>query len=149
MIVKKISADITAAMKGKDAVKLRVLRGVRNEFQSASLRSGNITNEIDDLAALAIIRKEISKRNDSIEAFDRGGRADLIANETAEKTVLEGYLPEEISEIELEGLVKSTIVELQASGRKDMGRTIKAVMEKVKGGASNKRVSSKVGSLLN
>jgi uncharacterized protein YqeY len=106
------------------------------------------TDELPDADVVALIQKEVKKRRDSIEQFEKGGRAELAAREKQEITVLETFLPKAMSAEELESLVKSVIQELGATGKKDMGPVIKAVQAKAAGRADGKTISGLVGKLL-
>ncbi|NBS55214.1 GatB/YqeY domain-containing protein, partial [bacterium] len=92
--------------------------------------------------------KEIKKRHDSIEAFTKGGRADQAAKEQAEVKILESYLPQAMSDSELEALVKGVIAELKATDKKAMGAVMKACQAKAAGRADNRALSALVGKLL-
>ena len=94
------------------------------------------------------MQKEVKKRRDSVEQFEKGGRPELAAKERQEITVLESFLPQALSPEELETLVRATIQELGAASKKDMGPVIKAVQAKAAGRADGKSVSGLVGKLL-
>lgn len=143
-----IQNDIKKAMLGKQGNVLVVLRALKNEISNASLRKGSINEALSDLEILGLIRKEISKRQDSIKAFNEGGRADLAIKEQLEIEVLNVYLPVELTDNELEILVNLVITNENATSKKDMGKVIKKVVELAEGRADNKRISSLVGSLL-
>lgn len=143
-----LNISITAAMKSKDELKLRVLRGLKNAITNNVLTKGNVKDELSDQDVLGLIRKEIAKRQDSIEQFTKGNRSDLVANETAEMELLKQFLPQELSSDELDALVQSAITELGATSKRDMGKVIKRVVELANGRADNKVISQKVGSLL-
>lgn len=144
----RIQNDIKKAMLGKQGNVLVVLRALKNEISNASLRKGSINEALSDLEILGLIRKEISKRQDSIKAFNEGGRADLAIKEQLEIEVLNVYLPVELTDNELEILVNLVITNENATSKKDMGKVIKKVVELAEGRADNKRISSLVGSLL-
>jgi hypothetical protein len=103
---------------------------------------------LSDPDVIAIVQKEVKKRRDSVEQFEKGGRAELAAKEKQEITVLESFLPQALSPEELEQLVRATIQELGATSKKDMGPVIKAVQAKAAGRADGKTVSGLVGKLL-
>lgn len=135
-------------MRDKDANKLNVLRALKNEITNASLRKGSVNEVISDVEIIALIRKEISKRQDSINAFVSANRQDLILKENSEIEVLNQYLPAEINDVVLETIVVGAILDLGATSKKDMGRVIKEVVSKVNGAADNKRISALVSSKL-
>ncbi len=106
------------------------------------------TENLPDADVVAIVQKEVKKRRDSIEQFEKGGRAELAAKEKQEITVLESFLPQPFSAEELEKLVRAVIQELGATSKKDMGPVIKAVQAKAAGRADGKTISALVGKLL-
>lgn len=106
------------------------------------------TDNLTDADVIAVVQKEVKKRRDSIDQFEKGGRAELAEKERREVTVLETFLPQPFSAAELEQLVKATIQELGATGKKDMGPVIKAVQAKSAGRAEGKAISQLVGQLL-
>ena len=106
------------------------------------------TDSLPDADVLALVQREVKKRRDSIDQFEKGGRPELAAKEKQEITVLETFLPKPFSPEELEALVRATIQELGATSKKDMGPVIKAVQAKAAGRADGKTVSGLVGKLL-
>src|SRR5205823_4838970 len=96
----------------------------------------------------AVVQKEIKKRRDAIEQFERGGRLELADKEKKEIPVLETFLPQPLSSADLEQLVKATIQELGATSKKEMGPVIKAVQAKAAGRADGKSISTVVGKLI-
>lgn len=104
--------------------------------------------ELDDEGVLDVIAKELKKRRDSLPEFEKSGRTDLIENLNKEIDVLLGYLPEQLTEEEIQVIVEETIKEVQAESMKDMGKVMGAVTPKVKGRADNKIVSGYVKKLL-
>ena len=94
------------------------------------------------------VQKQIKQRQDSIEGFEKGGRADLVEKEKAELAVLKSYLPEELSQEQVEEVVKATIAELGATTKADMGKVMKAVQVAVAGRADNRLVSQLVSANL-
>jgi uncharacterized protein len=101
-----------------------------------------------DADFVALVQKEVKKRRDSVEQFEKGGRPELAAKEKQEIGLLEKFLPQAMSEAELEQLVRATIQEVGASSKKDMGAVIKAVQAKAAGRADGKTISGLVGRLL-
>jgi hypothetical protein len=143
-----IQEDIKQAMRDKDTTKLNVLRALKNSITNTALVKGSIDQPVSDLEVMGLIRKEISKRQDSIASFISSLRQDLIDKEQAEIDVLTPYLPTEISDEVLEKIVVSAIEILGATTKRDMGKVIKAVVEEVDGRADNKRISQMVGLTL-
>jgi uncharacterized protein YqeY len=106
------------------------------------------TETLSDSDVMALIQREAKKRRDSIEEFEKGGRAEMAANEKAELEVLTEFLPKALSAEELEGLVQAVIAEVGATSKKDMGAVMKAAQAKVDGRADGKSVSALVSRLL-
>src|SRR5690606_30879940 len=98
----------------------------------------------DDAGIVQVISSEIKKRRDSIAEYEKGGRADLVEKEQAELKVLQSYLPEQLSEAEVERLVDEAIAATGAQGPRDMGPVMKALQPKIQGRADGKMVSEKV-----
>ena len=137
-------SDLKEAMKAKDTVALSTLRALKTALTNAAIESGNKDNVVSDSDALAIVRKQIKQRNDSIEQFENAGRAELAENEKAEIAVLEKYLPAALSSEEVSAIVADAVAETGASSRADMGKVMKVVQEKVAGRADGKTLSQEV-----
>ena len=144
----QINDDLKNAMREKNAVALTVLRALKSAIKYAAIEQGGADAELDDTAAIAVIRKQIKQRQDSIESFTQGGRDDLIAIEKAELEVLEKYLPAGLSDDEIATLVDQAIAETGAESRKDMGGVMKILQERTAGRADNKTLSQLVMSKL-
>jgi uncharacterized protein len=142
----RISQEIKSAMLAKDADRLSALRMLKSTIGYAQIERK--TENLSDAEVVSIVQKEVKKRRDSVEQFEKGGRAELAAKEKQEITVLESFLPQPFSAEELEQLVRATIQELGATGKKDMSPVIKAVQAKAAGRADGKTVSGLVGKLL-
>ncbi len=142
----RLSQEIKSAMFAKDADRLGTLRLLKSAIGYAQIEKKSETTSDADFVAL--VQNEVKKRRDSIEQFEKGGRPELAAKENQEITVLEMFLPQAMSEAELEQLVRATIQELGASNKKDMGQVIKAVQAKAAGRADGKTISGLVGKLL-
>ena len=147
-MIEQLQNDIKKAMLAKQGNVLLVLRALKNEITNAALRKGNVNEPLTDVEVLGLIRKEISKREDSIKIFNEGNRADLAVKEQLEIEVLNQYLPVEMSEGELTMIIDNTINILGATNKRDMGKVIKIVAEQVNGRADNKRISAMVGQKL-
>ena len=142
MLEEKINKDYIESMKARDQV-----RSLTLNFLRAQLKNIHIDKKLDelpDLDVIAVIKKQIKQRQESIEQYTQGGRQDLADKEAAELTLLKAYLPQEMSEEELKKIIEGVIKETQASSIKDMGKVMKAVAEKVSGRADNKVVSELV-----
>ena len=139
----KIAADLTAAMKAKDATRLSALRMLK----AAVTNKGMVEKgrDLEDAEVLQVVASLVKQRRDSIEQFTKAGRTDLVDKETAEIAILEHYLPPAISVEEIEAAVVAAIAETGASSAKDMGKVMKAVMPKLAGkNADGKAVNDAV-----
>jgi len=142
----RLSQEIKTAMLARDADRLSALRMLKSAVGYAQIdRKTDVLSEPD---FVGVVQKEVKKRRDSIEQFEKGGRQELADKEKKEIVVLETFLPKPLSPEELEQLVKATIAELGAASKKDMGPVIKAVQAKAAGGADGKTISGLVGKLL-
>ena len=125
-----LTGDIGTAMKAKDATRLTALRMLKSALMNKSIEKGRALEGAEELQVVASLVKQ---RRDSIEQFNAGGRADLAAKEEAEIAVLETYLPPAVSSEELDQAVTKAITDTGATGAKDMGRVMKAVMAALSG----------------
>jgi uncharacterized protein YqeY len=146
MLTDQLAADLKTAMLAKDALRLGTLRMLKTAIEYHKIEKKQET--ITDADVTAVIKKQIKQRQDSIEGFEKGGRADLADKEKAELAVLKAYLPEEMSAAQLEEIIKATIVEVGATVKADMGKVMKAVQAKTAGRADNRLVSQLVTGLL-
>src|SRR5579862_9964936 len=142
----RLSQDIKAAMLAKDADKLSTLRLLKSVIGYVQIERK--TENLSDADFVGVVQKEVKKRRDAIEQYEKGGRPELAAKEKNEITVLETFLPKALSPEELEQLVKATIQEVGATSKKEMGPVIKAVQAKAAGRADGKTISVLVGKLL-
>jgi uncharacterized protein YqeY len=145
-VAEKIAQEIKSAMLAKDADRLSTLRMLKSAMGYAQIEKK--TDALSDADAVSMVQKEVKKRRDSIEQFEKGGRPELAEKEKKEITILEEFLPKALSPEELEQLVKATIAEVGATSKKDMGAVIKAVQAKAAGSADGKSISGLVGKLL-
>ena len=137
--------DLKTAMKDKDTVRKNTIQLVRAGV--LQIEKDNHV-ELDDDGVLDVIAKELKKRRDSLPEFEKSGRTDLIDNLNKEIEVLLGYLPEQLTEDEIQKIVEETIAETGAATMKDMGKVMGAVSSKVTGRADNRVVSGYVKKLL-
>ena len=142
----RLQQEIKSAMLAKDADRLGTLRLLKSAMGYAQIEKKSETTSDSDFVAL--VQKEVKKRRDSIEQFENGGRPELAVKEKQEITVLESFLPQAMSEADLDQLVRATIQELGATSKKDMGPVIKAIQAKAAGRADGKTISGLVGRLL-
>ena len=128
--IDRISAELTAAMRARDSVRLGTLRMAKAALMNREVERGRA---LDDAESLQVIAALIKQRRDSIEQFRAGGREDLASKEEAELAVLEEYMPPPMDAAELERLVTQAITDTNATSPKDMGRVMKAAMAIVAG----------------
>ncbi|MGW5362349.1 GatB/YqeY domain-containing protein [Actinopolymorpha pittospori] len=139
----RLRADLTAAMKARDALRASTLRMTLTEVTNAEV-AGDTARELSDAEVLEVLDKEAKKRREAAEAFDQAGRAELATKERSEGEILAEYLPTQLSEDELAGIVRAAVTEAGASGMKDMGKVMKIVQPQVKGRAEGGRVAAAV-----
>jgi uncharacterized protein YqeY len=137
----RIAEDMKAAMKSGDKNRLNAVRMLH-----AAVRKKEIDDraELDDAGVIKVITSLVKQRQDSIEQFQAGGRQDLVDKETAELKLLQGYLPQQMSQDEVVKLVEQAIQEANAKTQKDMGAVMKVLMPKVAGKADGKLVNQLV-----
>ncbi|GAB7257945.1 GatB/YqeY domain-containing protein [uncultured Polaribacter sp.] len=140
---KEVMNKMKEAMKAKDTVALQALRAVKSAFLLAKTESG-VQEELSEEQEIKIIQKQVKQRKDSAAIFVKQGREDLAAPELAELAVLEQFLPEALSEEEIEGVVIATIDDLNASGMQDMGKVMAVMQEELAGQADGKIISTLV-----
>ena len=152
---KRIDEDLIAAMRAKDSARLGVLRAkdaarlsvlrlLKAAVKNAAIEKVGADGELTDPDMVAVIRKQVKQRQDSIESFEKGGRSELAEKERAEIAVLNSYLPQAMSGEELKRLVAETIAETGATSRTQMGVVMKALQQKVAGRADGKTLSAEV-----
>ncbi|MBI5150334.1 MAG: GatB/YqeY domain-containing protein [Candidatus Omnitrophica bacterium] len=146
MLEDQLQKDYVQAMKDRDAVKSSTVNFLRAQLKNVRIEKR--VEGLEDKDVVAVIKKQIKQRQDSIEQYQKGGRNDLADKEIAEMAVLKTYLPQELSEAELQGLVAKAIRETGAQSIKDMGKVIKAVAAEAQGKADNKVVSELVKKAL-
>jgi len=139
-MLEKIKTDLKTALKGKDETTVSTLRLLLAAIHNKEIelkKRGKLKNE----EVVAVIRQQVKQRRESIEAYQKGKRDDLVEKEKQELDILSKYLPQQISSGELEKIVGQTIEETGASGSTDFGKVIGAVMGKVKGRADGSEVA--------
>ena len=138
----KITSDMTAAMKAKDAARTSTLRMVKAAIMHREKEGGG---DLTDDDVLKLLRSQLKQRRDSVDQYQKAGRQELVDKETAEIAVIESYLPQAASEAEIEQAVNEAVTETGAASVKDMGAVMKAVMPKLAGkNADNRAVSEMV-----
>jgi len=138
MFKDRISQDIKAAMKAKDAPRLSALRMIMAELQVKEKEKGLA---VDDSTAILLLQSMIRKRREAIEQFRTGGREDLAQREEHEISVIQVYLPEQLTDDEIRSHTQAAITELGARGPQDMGKLMGVLMKRVSGKADGGSVS--------
>lgn len=146
MLEEQLQKDYVQAMKDRNAVKSATINFLRAQLKN--VRIDKHAEALEDKDVVTVIKKQIKQRQDSIEQYQKGGRNDLADKESAEMAVLKGYLPQELSEAELQGFVARAIKETGAQSMKDMGKVIKAVVAEAQGKADNRLISELVKKAL-
>jgi uncharacterized protein YqeY len=140
----RVDSDLKTAMREKNATKLGVLRMLKAAMMNAAIEKPGAQGKLNDADATQVIRKQVKQRQDSIESFEKGGRAELAAKEKDELSILQSYLPQAMSADEVSKVVRETIAEVGASSKAQMGAVMKAVQAKVAGRADGKTLSAEV-----
>ena len=140
----QLTEDIKTAMKAKDTVALNVVRGLKSAIKYAAIEKLGAEGQLADADALAVVRKEIKKRQDSVASYESANRQDLADTEKAEIAVLEKYLPAAMSAEDLVKLVEAVIAEVGATSKKEMGAVMKVLQERAAGRADGNTLSSEV-----
>jgi len=140
----RVDSDLKGAMRAKDTTRLGVLRMLKSALKYAAIAKSDADAELNDAEAVQVIRKQARQRQDSIESFEKAGRAELAEKEKEELSILNGYLPQPMSAEEIFKIVRETIVEAGATSRAQMGAVMKALQEKVAGRVDGKALSAEV-----
>jgi uncharacterized protein len=140
----RVDSDLKTAMREKNATKLGVLRMLKAALTNAAIEKGGAQDKLTDADATQVIRKQVKQRQDSIESFEKGGRAELAAKEKEELSILQSYLPQQMSADEISKVVRETIAEVGATSKAQMGAVMKAVQAKAAGRADGKTLSAEV-----
>jgi uncharacterized protein YqeY len=143
-LIQRVDADLKEAMRAKDATKLGVLRMLKSALKYAAIAKSGAEAELNDAETAQVVRKQVKQRQDSIESFDKAGRAELVEKEKAELSILNGYLPQPMSADEISKVVRETIAEAGATSRAQMGAVMKALQAKVAGRVDGKALSAEV-----
>jgi uncharacterized protein YqeY len=143
--MKKIQEDLKKAVKAQDRAQVSTLRMLLSALKNAELEEREELTEEKELAVLSTYARRVKE---SITEFEKGDRDDLVAKEKAELEIVMRYLPEQLSDEEIENEVKKVIDEVQAEGPKDMGRVMGEMMKRFKGRIDGKSVNRIVSGLL-
>jgi uncharacterized protein YqeY len=141
----QIHDDLTAAMRSGDASRRDALRMLWNAVYNVEKRE---RATLDDAAALAVVTRELKTRRESIEAFHGAGRDDLVAPEEQALAIISAYLPEQLSEAEIDGLVAEAIAATGAASPRDLGKVMGWLSPRTRGKADGKVVSGRVAAAL-
>ncbi len=144
----RIDFDLKDAMRAKDTTKLGVLRMLKSALKYAAIAKSDAETELSEAEAAQFIRKQAKQRQDSIESFEKGGRAELAKKEKEELSILNAYLPQAMSADELAKVVRETISEVGATSKTQMGAVMKALQTKIAGSVDGKTLSQEVSRQL-
>ncbi|HEY5611776.1 MAG TPA: GatB/YqeY domain-containing protein [Thermoanaerobaculia bacterium] len=144
-LTERIRADLTKSMKARDAARTSTLRLLQSSLKNEQIELGH---EPTDEEAQAVIRRAIKQRHDSIEQYEKGGRADLADKEKHELAILETYRPQQMSDLDVEKLVQDVVEMVGAESKKDVGRVMKEIMAKYKGQIDGKKAQEILSRLL-
>jgi uncharacterized protein YqeY len=143
----QIMTEMKEAMKAKNEGVLRALRGIKAEIIKAKTEPG-AAGEIDEATEQKFLQKMMKQRRDSLEIFEKQGREDLAGKEREEMAVIEKFLPKQLDEAELKGIIKQIITETGASAAADMGKVMGVASKQLAGKADGKLISGIVKELL-
>jgi uncharacterized protein len=143
----KVSADIKTAMLARDKVALEALRGIKKEFLEAKTAKGG-DGTLPDEIAVKILQKMVKQRKESAQIYTTQNRSDLAENELAEASVIERYLPAQMSDAELEVAVAAIVAQVGATGPQDMGKVMGVASKQLAGKTEGRLISEKVKALL-
>jgi len=143
----KVSADIKTAMLARDKVALEALRGIKKEFLEAKTAKGG-DGTLPDEIAVKILQKMVKQRKESAQIYTTQNRSDLAENELAEASVIERYLPTQMSDAELEVAVAAIVAQVGATGPQDMGKVMGVASKQLAGKTEGRLISEKVKALL-
>lgn len=143
-LAQRVDEDLKQAMREKNAIKLGVLRLLKSALKYSAIEKSGAEGELNDSEAAQVIRKQVRQRQDSIESFEKGGRAELAAKEKNELSILQSYLPQPMTAEEIAKVVRETIAEVGANSKAQMGAVMKALQSKAAGRADGKTLSQEV-----
>jgi len=141
----KINSEMVSAAKAKDKIKLSAIRMIKSALHNKEI---DLKRELSDEELLQVLSSIVKQRKDSIEQFRKGGRVDLVEKEEKELAVVQFFMPEQLSEEEIEEEIEKAIEDVGAVSIKDMGKVMKVVMPRLTGRADGKIVSDKVKAKL-
>jgi uncharacterized protein YqeY len=144
-LLQKLDDDLKVAMKASESMKVSVLRMAKAALKYRQIEKGEALSDEDILSVLSGLSKQ---RRESIEQFSKGGREDLAEKERQELSILQSYLPQQLTPEEIDHIIIEAIKESSAGGIKDMGKVMRLVIPRMKGAADGKVVSQQVIALL-
>ena len=142
----KINQELKAALSAKDAEKLSVLRFLKSAAKYAAIEKK--VDSLGDADFRLVIQKQIKQRRESVEQFSKAGRFDLSEKEAKELKILESYLPSQMPDAELDAFVRAEASTAGTTSKKDFGRMMKLLSEKLQGRADSSRLSQALGKIL-
>ena len=145
-LLENLNQDMKEAMKSKDKLTLSVIRMVKASMQNEAIKLGK--PQLTEDEELSVLSREFKQRNDSLHEFKDAGREDLVEKVEQEIKILQKYMPKQLSDDELETLVKEVIQAVGAESKRDMGKVMGALMPKVKGKADGSKVNQLVTKYL-
>jgi uncharacterized protein len=143
-IATQLPEDIKNAMRAKDATALNALRALKTALTNAAIEKGSLSTVLEESEVMSVLRKQIKQRLDSIEQFEKAGRAELVATEKSEIEILSRYLPAALSDEQLLNILDQAIADTGATGKADMGKVMKRAQELAEGRADGKILSAAV-----
>ena len=144
-LLQKLDDDLKVAMKASESLKVSVLRMAKAALKYRQIEKGEVLSDEDILSVLSGLSKQ---RRESIEQFSKGGREDLAEKERQELSILQWYLPQQLTQEEIDHIIVEAIRESSAGGIKDMGKVMRLIMPRMKGTADGKVVSQRVKDIL-
>ncbi|CAM3106288.1 GatB/YqeY domain-containing protein [Sporolactobacillus spathodeae] len=145
-LIDRLTNDMKEAMKAREKARLSVIRMLKTSLHNESIKTGN---QLSDEEALAVLTRELKQRKDSLQEFENAGRHDLVDEVSFEIAIVQSYLPEQLSEDDVQSIVDETISEVGAVSKADIGKVMKAIMPKVKGRADGSLINRLVRGKLN
>ena len=140
----RVDSDLKEAMRARDTTMLSVLRMLKSALKYGAIAKSEAEAELSDTEAAQVIRKQVKQRQDSIESFEKGGRAELAQKEREELSILNAYLPQQMSSDEVTQVVRQTIAEVGATSKVQMGAVMKALQATVGGRVDGRTLSAEV-----
>lgn len=141
----RIAEDIKTYLREKDTVSLNAVRMLKSDIKNAEIEA---IKELDEAGIIKVVQSGIKKRRDSADVYAKANRMDLADKELAEVKALEKYLPKQLSEAEIEAIVKDTLEEMEEGDRKKIGVILKAVTAKIPGQADNRTISEVIKRII-